>query len=316
MLLMLPEESKRLTGIYKISNTVNQKVYVGSAFCLVRRYDMHKSRLARGIHHSRGLQASVNKYGLENFRFELIELCDKKDVIPKEQYWIDRYNSYKKGYNSSPTAGNRAGMKLSEREIAMIIKRNTGRPCSPETRRKIGESQKGKIISVEQRKKMSKTLKGRKLSPESKAKQSASLKKYAQTPEAKAHYVKIGGMNKGRKMKEEFRIAMSKRQKGKPGRPLSEESKLKISEKNKGRPKTPEQIELARQLCLDRVKNGIYLSPPKPVNQLDMEGNFVKYYDSMTNTRKDGFEATNILKVIKGERKHHKGFKWEYAAKQ
>ena len=49
---------------------------------------------------------AIRRYGLQNFTFEVVEYCNTKDALDdREKYWIQRYNSYKRGYNS--TAGNK-----------------------------------------------------------------------------------------------------------------------------------------------------------------------------------------------------------------
>jgi len=101
------------TGIYKITNIVNGKIYVGSAVNIHRRWLEHKSFLNRSKHHSKYLQNSFNKYGIDNLNFEIIEECSKELLIEREQYWINLLDSYNNGYNCSPTAGNTLGVKHS-----------------------------------------------------------------------------------------------------------------------------------------------------------------------------------------------------------
>lgn len=311
----LSDEQRKCTGIYKISNSVNSKVYVGSAYCLVRRYDMHKSRLARGIHHSRALQSAVNKYGLDKFAFELVEICAKADVIKKEQYWINAYNSYKNGYNGSPTAQNNAGLIVSEETKEKLSKALKGKKRSKESIEKSSAAHKAKNrkISEELREILRAVHTGRKHSQQEKAKRSQSLKAHRQTESGKALHSWLGSLSKGRKMSEKVKQEMSARRKGNPGHPITEETRRKIGEKNKGRQKTLAQIELARTLGIERTKNGIYINPPKPVNQFDLQGNFIKQYPSLMSVKDDGFTFNNVSKVCLGERKSAGGFKWQYA---
>jgi group I intron endonuclease len=66
-------------------------------------------------HHSIKLQRAYNKYGIDNFIYEIIEECNELLLIEREQYWIDSLNSCKNGYNSSPTAGSPLGIKRSKK---------------------------------------------------------------------------------------------------------------------------------------------------------------------------------------------------------
>lgn len=94
-------------GIYRITNIVNNKIYIGSAFCkggLNRRWVAHKSTLKRNKHFNQYLQNSWNKYGKDNFIFEVLEIVSDSDKIYlREQFYIDFYKSYEVniGYNVS-----------------------------------------------------------------------------------------------------------------------------------------------------------------------------------------------------------------------
>lgn len=104
-----------MTGIYKITNIFNGKVYVGSALDVFNvRIPKHKRDLINLKHHSIKLQRSYDKYGIDNFKFELIEECKKEQLIEREQYYIDLYDSYKNGYNCNPKADSSMGRPVSK----------------------------------------------------------------------------------------------------------------------------------------------------------------------------------------------------------
>ena len=81
------------TGIYKIVNTLNNKVYVGSAIDIDTRWRRHKKMLIECYHHSKKLQNSYNKHGINNFNYEIIELCefDVASDVGNQRY-IDKLN--------------------------------------------------------------------------------------------------------------------------------------------------------------------------------------------------------------------------------
>lgn len=62
------------SGIYKIENKVNGKVYIGSSNSIKRRWQKHKALLRHGKHQNSHLQAAWDKYGEDNFSFSVIEL--------------------------------------------------------------------------------------------------------------------------------------------------------------------------------------------------------------------------------------------------
>lgn len=99
-------ELKNKIGVYQIRNIINDKVYVGSSKDIYKRKKQHFSSLIQNKHENNKLQKSFNKYGLKNFKFEVLEtLSDIKELINTEQYWIDKLNSVKNGYNIQPFAG-------------------------------------------------------------------------------------------------------------------------------------------------------------------------------------------------------------------
>jgi group I intron endonuclease len=93
-------------GIYRILNRKNGKGYLGSSKQIRIRFNTHKRDLRLKIHDNDYLQHAWNKYGPQNFVFEIVELCSEDKLIEREQYWMDYYKSYdrSKGYNIMPKA--------------------------------------------------------------------------------------------------------------------------------------------------------------------------------------------------------------------
>lgn len=91
-------------GIYKIINTVTNKVYVGSSKEIEKRIKSHFSMLKKKKHHSIPLQHSYNLHGLRSFTFEIIEECEKEVLFIREQVWMDELDSYRNGYNASASS--------------------------------------------------------------------------------------------------------------------------------------------------------------------------------------------------------------------
>lgn len=90
-------------GIYKITNIVNGKFYIGSSKNINNRKNRHASSLRCGKHHSTHLQRAFDKYGHEKFKFEVVERCKEGELIEREQYYLDLLKpyDYKVGYNES-----------------------------------------------------------------------------------------------------------------------------------------------------------------------------------------------------------------------
>ncbi len=128
-------------GIYKITNIINNKIYIGSSISLNRRKYCHFYHLNNNKHHSKYLQNAWNKYGKENFIFEIIKECTKEELILTEQYYIDLY---KPVYNMNKIAGGHDRPKHPIEVIEKIRKANLGRIVSEEVRRKISNTLKGR----------------------------------------------------------------------------------------------------------------------------------------------------------------------------
>ncbi|XAO14073.1 homing endonuclease [Escherichia phage JM10] len=88
------------SGIYQIKNTLNGKVYVGSAKDFEKRWKRHFKDLENGVHSSIKFQRSFNKHGNVFECSVLEEITYEKDlIIERENFWIKELNSKINGYN-------------------------------------------------------------------------------------------------------------------------------------------------------------------------------------------------------------------------
>lgn len=92
-----------ITGfIYKISNDINEHVYVGqTTLSIEERFQEHIKESQRYRAKNRPLYNAMKKYGSEHFYVDLIEECDEAILSEREKYWITYYNSYADGYNAT-----------------------------------------------------------------------------------------------------------------------------------------------------------------------------------------------------------------------
>lgn len=115
--------------IYKITNTVNDKKYVGATIGKInRRWNIHRSQLRNKKHGNRYLQRSWDKYGEQSFVFEVLEQCPETDVVVREQYYKDLLSAE---YNLAPIT-------------EPFGKMNKGRKLTPEHKEKIRMGNLGK----------------------------------------------------------------------------------------------------------------------------------------------------------------------------
>ena len=88
--------------IYKITNLVNDKVYIGKTLKTAEeRWKEHCREYKKERCEKRPLYRAMNKYGIENFVYETIEECTVENINDREIYWIEYYGSFHYGYNAT-----------------------------------------------------------------------------------------------------------------------------------------------------------------------------------------------------------------------
>ena len=86
-----------MIGIYKWTNNINNKIYIGQSISIEKRKKAHLSSIQNS---NLPLHLAMKKYGVENFSFEVVEECEIKELNEKEVYYIQLYNSLiPNGYN-------------------------------------------------------------------------------------------------------------------------------------------------------------------------------------------------------------------------
>lgn len=142
----------REAGIYQILNLINNKFYIGSAADFYERYHSHLHCLNKSDHHNEHLQRAWNKYGPEVFEFQIIEIT--RNLIEREQYWIDSLKACELGYNIRKIANSNLGMKFSDEHRAKMSAWQIGNKLSEETKKKISDTLTGRIIADDVRLRM------------------------------------------------------------------------------------------------------------------------------------------------------------------
>ena len=91
----------KVCGIYEIINKVNKKRYIGQSVDVYKRWHGHKNKLNSNSHRNSYLQHAWNKYGEDNFEFNLILECSESELDDMEKYYISLHNTCDRscGYN-------------------------------------------------------------------------------------------------------------------------------------------------------------------------------------------------------------------------
>lgn len=147
----------RRAAIYRITNTTNGKVYIGSSKDASKRLYKHGWMLRRGRHDNTALQAAWDKDGPDAFKFEIVEyIDDAAAILTREQFWIDaaKSASHWYGYNACPVAGTREGTKQPDTVSATMAAFHKGKPKTPEQRAKMSAAALGRKKSPEHKQRL------------------------------------------------------------------------------------------------------------------------------------------------------------------
>lgn len=179
------------SGVYYIEHKVSGKKYIGSSSDLKKRFQTHRRQLRKGTHANIKLQRSWDKYGEAAFAFAILELAKPRELLGREQFWLDRFDSAKYGFNIATIAGTpmppgtrqphtektkskiRAKRALQTADVAGMHRANTGRKRSPEACAAISAGRTGMIFSEEHRQNIANSRIGTTVPPETRAKMSA-----------------------------------------------------------------------------------------------------------------------------------------------
>lgn len=87
-----------MIGIYCFTNKINNKKYIGQSINIEERYKAHKYNYSKN---NTCFYKAINEYGWDNFSFKVLEQCLIKELNDKEKYWIQYFDSFNNGYNST-----------------------------------------------------------------------------------------------------------------------------------------------------------------------------------------------------------------------
>jgi len=286
------EQSEKLSGVYKITNNVNEKFYIGSAVDFADRFKKHRLDLTKGKSKCPYLQNFFTKHSECVFTFNIIEYCEKELVVAREQIWLDETQCYNReiGFNACKIAGSVLGMRHSEESKKKMSEtwnefyKNNPHPSKGKTTKGKGQKRPKEFGEA-----ISKRLK----------------KHYKENPKPPVSQEQRDKQSKTMKEKYEKEIHHMV---GRPstflGKKHSPESLKKMSENNchLGKARTQEQKDATTE------KIGI------PILLIDNDGNEIKRFRSAKEAeRETGHNSQSIASVCRGKRESIKGMKFKFA---
>lgn len=293
-------------GIYLITCSESDRVYVGQSMTIEKRFSTHRRELALGEHHCVLLQRAHDKYGASAFKYEIAEIVpkDKTALCKREQWFIDMHEG--RAFNTALVAESVAGIKHS----AEACQRVRSRWATPEFRAKMKEAFAKRDADPTFRQKMSE---GKKRAfaenPQRRQELSERGKKFASDPAVRADL--RARVVRWRTLNPEAAVALTERMKLASKTP---EAFAKKSEAQKRRFARPEEKERKSRLSSARfadpaMRERLRESASRRIRCIDTGEEFRSAVEA---SKKTGLGRSALAMHLCGINKSVGGMKFEY----
>ena len=268
------EDKQSIIGVYKISNSLSGRYYIGYSTNIHRRFSVHRSKLKQNCHDNIFLQRAYNLDGQDKFNYDIIHICDTKDEAKEFelQYLTDlsiRNMLYNLNYNNS------GGDLLINHPEKESIREKINKSCKETLNKMSQEERKQKYGKVGERNGMY----GKTHTDEVK-------KKISEINKGKQPH------NKGKNLSDETKQKISENAKLRLGeknsffgKHHSNETKQKIKEKNKG--------SLPPNIVKISIDGNIYISMTEASRQLNIPTTTILWRLNSTNPKFDNYKYVN-----------------------
>jgi len=131
------QDNKGKAGIYRWVNLISGKTYIGSSVNLGRRLSFYFNyNYIQSSKSNMLIHRALLKYGYSQFKLEILEYCNKDDLLTREQYYLDYF---KPEYNIYETAGSPLGYKHTEETMVKLREIAKKRNESEEERTRVSK---------------------------------------------------------------------------------------------------------------------------------------------------------------------------------
>jgi group I intron endonuclease len=281
------KNSSNKSGVYKIVNLLNGKVYIGSAKVFKVRFNQHLKSLEKNKHQNKHLQAAFNNDGTDNFLFEVLEVLEdsiKEYRFQIEQEYINEYlNDWESCYNF-------------KRETIQK-ERSCSSKTPEETAKKHSESSKELWQDPEYRQNILNKLDERSKDPEFLKKLSEAQKRIGNKPPTQfGNKYRVG--HKMSEVNKQKLIAIN------TGRKMSDFNKQQLLKANKGRVVSEETRQKRR---LAREKQGPTFF--KTYKLIDPVGNVIEIVNLRKWSRENKLCYKVLNRLVNKKINSYKGYK-------
>lgn len=155
MIFIDEQKFKNFSGIYCIRQISKELYYIGqTSMPFAKRFWNHRWKLNDNSHDNKHLQNSWNKYGENDFEFKVLYILkDGDDIDQIEIQYIEKYDSYKNGFNMTTGGDGKRNCPMSENAKKIVGEKNRihnlGKKASEETKEKMRNSSRHKTPSKE-----------------------------------------------------------------------------------------------------------------------------------------------------------------------
>ena len=301
---LVHDENEYYHLVYKVTNTVNGKVYVGK----------HTTKDPYDEYFGSGklINEAIKKYGIENFTKEILYcFIDEKEAYLKEeeivtQEFIDREDTYNITLGG---CGWHSGKEHPMYGMTGEHCHNFGKHHTQEAKDKLSKAHTGKTLTEEHKRRIAKALSGKNLTEDHKKKLSKARK---------GKYCGENNPNFGKPKSQETRDKISKANMGHPGYgkgiQRSQETRDKISKAKKGKPsplKGTKRSNITKEK-ISKSKMGELNPTAKSVLKIDELGNIIIEYKTVKECCIQEQISNYILKRLTKEHILYNGFYFEY----